>query len=126
MTNEALKLLSKDTSGLTTYEYLANHIESVDDDMPVVVESMIRADSTGQFSVSAARYLAAIGLERFRPHIDCLVEAAINKDREHRYIADLLPSIWGEDYESRADELALADNNFRRIYKRMTVPKSGI
>ncbi len=126
MTNEALKELAKDINGLTTYEYLANHIDTIDDDMPVVVDSMIRADGTGQFSVSAARYLAAIGLERFRPHIDRLVEAAIDKDREHRYIADLLPSIWGTEYEANAEELALTDNNFRRIYKRITVPKSGI
>lgn len=126
MTHEALKLLAKDDTGLATYEYLANHIDSIDDDMPTVVDSMLRADSTGQFSVSAARYLAAIGLERFRPHIDLLIEGAIDKDREHRYIADLLPSIWGADYEAKADELVLTDNNFRRIYKRLTAPKSGI
>lgn len=126
MTNEALKLLAKDDSGLATYQYLANNIDTIDDDMPTVVECMIRADNTGQFTVSAARYLAAIGLERFRPHINLLVEAAIDKDREHRYIADLLPSIWGPDYEMKVDELVLTDNNFRRIYKRLTAPKSGI
>lgn len=126
MNHEALKELAKDDTGLATYVYLANNIDSIDDDMPTVVDSMIHADSTGQFSVSAARYLAAISLERFRPYIDTLVEAAIDKDREHRYIADLLPSIWGEDYEAHADELILADNNFRRIYKRLTVPQSGI
>lgn len=45
---------------------------------------------------------------------------AIERDHERRYIADLLPAIWGADYGARAAELSATDNNFRRIYRRVT------
>ncbi len=34
-------------------------------------------------------------------------------------IWDILPALWGEDYASHVAELSAADNNFRRIYKRL-------
>lgn len=119
MDQDTLKHLSQDPDGLLTYEYIANHIGDCDNDMDTLVDNMITVDTTGQFIVSAARYLAIIDREKYAPAIDRLAAAAIDRDREHRYIADLLPALWGSDYASRADELSAADNNFRRIYKRL-------
>ncbi|MCM1336488.1 MAG: hypothetical protein NC187_05625 [Candidatus Amulumruptor caecigallinarius] len=119
MNEEDTKRLTKDTDGLLTYEYIANHIGEDDLDIEFLTDNMIKADQNGQFTVSAARYLAAIDATAFAPQISRLVAAAIDKDRERRYIGDLLPSLWGEDYLSHADELSHADDNFRRIYKRI-------
>lgn len=119
MDQDTLKRLSQDPDGLLTYEYIANHIGDCDKDMGTLVDNMITVDATGQFIVSAARYLAIIDRVKYAPAIDRLAASAIDRDREHRYIADLLPALWGADYASRADELSAADNNFRRIYKRL-------
>lgn len=119
MTEDDIKRLSKDADGLLTYEYIANHIGDDDLDISRLVDNMINVDHSGQFVVSAARYLAAIDAEGFRDPIDRLVKAAIDKDREHRYIPDLLPSLWGADYDARAGELIATDDNFRRIHKRV-------
>ena len=119
MNEDDKKILSKDSDGLLTYEYIANHINEIDDDMDFLVDNMIQVDTTGQFLVSAARYLFLIDGEKYREPITRLIAAAIEKDRERRYIGDLLPAIWGEYYADRAEELKLTDNNFRRIYKRM-------
>lgn len=124
MNEEDMKRLAKDSDGLLTYEYIANHIGEDDLDIDLLVDSMMRADQNGQFTVSAARYLAAIDPRGFAPQISRLVAAAIDKDRERRYIGDLLPSLWGEDYADHAAELSREDNNFRRIYKR--IHASGI
>ena len=114
------KNLAKDPDGLLTYEYIANHIGLCDDaDMQELVGNMIAVDTTGQFMVSAARYLAAIDPVKYQPNIERLVAAAIERDRERRYIGDLLTSLWGADYPERVAELSTTDNNFRRIYKRM-------
>lgn len=119
MNEDKLKELRQDTDGLLTYEYIANNIDGCFDDMDVLVDNMIRVDGNGQFLVSAARYLNAINPDKFRPAIDRLVAAAIDKDRERRYIGDLLQSLYGSDYAERAEELSRVDNNFRRIYKRL-------
>ena len=111
--------LAKDTNGLLTYEYIANHINSIDDMMPDLVENMIRVYKTGQFVVSTARYLHAIDPNKFSQSIDTLIKAAIEKDRNRAYLADLVASIWGKDYQERAAELNATDDNFRRIYKRL-------
>ncbi|MCF0219270.1 MAG: hypothetical protein HUK14_05765 [Muribaculaceae bacterium] len=123
---EEQKQLSKDPDGLVTYQYIANHIDDCDEDMPFLVDNMIKVDASGQFTVSAARYLATIDRNRFSRHIDILIAAAIDKDREHRYIAELLPSIWGADWEAHAPQLVLTDDNFRRIYKRVSAPQPGL
>lgn len=119
MTDEDKKILASDPDGLKCYEYLANHIDSCDEDMDIIIDNIARADLNGQFSASAARYLHAIDAEKYTSAISRLVEVAIERDREHRYLADLLQSLYGEDYESRACELNATDNNFRRIYKRL-------
>ena len=119
MIEELESKLAKDTNGLLTYEYIANHINSIDDMMPDLVENMIRVDKTGQFVVSTARYLHAIDPNKFSQSIDTLIKAAIEKDRNRAYLADLVASIWGKDYQERAAELNATDDNFRRIYKRL-------
>ncbi|MDE6488282.1 MAG: hypothetical protein K2L46_03295, partial [Paramuribaculum sp.] len=83
------------------------------------IENMIMVDASGQFTVSAARYLNAIDPEKYAAHIQNLISAAIDKDRERVYIGSLLTDIWGPDYASRADSLAASDRNFRRIYQRL-------
>lgn len=120
MDSEIKKKLGRDYTGLSTYEYLANHIDELkESEMDWLVENMLRADTTGQFDVSTARYFNAIDAARFSKAIDTLIKGAIEQDREHKYIGDLLSSIWGTDYASHVDELMAKDDNFRRIYKRM-------
>ncbi len=119
MTDEDRKRLATDENGLLTYEYIANNIDTCDADIDELVDNMIRVDLSGQFVVSAARYLAAVDATAFAAPIGRLVAAAIEKDREHKYLPDLLTGIYGDDYAARADELRQTDDNFRRIYKRL-------
>ena len=119
MEEDAKKKLSADPDGLLTYEYIANHIDSVEPELPWLVENMERVDLTGQFVISAARYLFAIGPTAFAPHIDKLIKAGIDKDREHRYLGDMLRQMYGPDYAERSEELSATGDNFRRIYKRL-------
>lgn len=119
MDQDLKKELSKDPDGLLTYEYIANNIDTCHEIIDELVDNMIMVDRNGQFLVSAARYLNAIDCDFYSSSISRLIAAAIEKDREHRYIGDLLQGIWGADYASRVEELKSADNNFRRIYKRL-------
>lgn len=119
MNEDLKKAVGKDPDGLLTYEYIANHIGEIDTVLDELIDNMIGADHNGQFLVSAAHYLHAIDAVKYRGAIDRLIAAAIDRDREHRYIGDLLPALWGEDYAARVDELNASDNNFRRIYKRL-------
>lgn len=120
ISEETRKSLAADPDGLLTYEYIANHIADLSAaDMEALAENMINVDRTGQFVVSAARYLSATDRELFAGPIATLIAAAIDKDRERRYLGDLLQAIYGPDYASRADELSASDDNFRRIYKRL-------
>lgn len=119
------KKLEADTDGLTTYEYIANHIETLGDDIEFLVGNMARVDLTGQFVISAARYLFAIDPEAFAAPIDQLVQLGIEKDREHRYLGALMEQFYGVDFRNRAEELSATDNNFRRIFKRL-YPQSAL
>lgn len=119
MTEEDKKRLSKDPDGLLTYEYIANHIGTCLEHMDFLIDNMATVDRTGQFTASAARYLSAIDRTLYSEHIGRLIALTIEKDREHRYLADLLQGIWGPDYQQSADELSKTDDNFRRIYKRL-------
>lgn len=121
-----LKSLSKDTDGMATYDYLANHVSDCLDNMDFITENLLRVDSTGQYLASSARFLTSVNREVFKPWIGRLIEGAINKDRERRYISSLLEAVWGNDYLEHADELIEKDDNFRRIYKRVYPQKSGI
>ena len=119
MEEEARKKLSADPDGLLTYEYIANHIDTVEPELPWLVENMEKVDLTGQFVISAARYLFAIDPAAFAPHIDRLIKSGIEKDREHRYLGDMLRQMYGPDYAERSEVLSTTDDNFRRIYKRL-------
>ncbi|MBR5332727.1 MAG: hypothetical protein IKV32_05490 [Muribaculaceae bacterium] len=114
----AKKRLEKDSDGLLTYEYIANNIDSCFEDMDWLVANMIAVDLSGQFVASAARYLYAIDAEVYKEFISRLIAAVIEKDREHRYLPDLIQGVWGDDYAQHVEELS-KDDNFRRIYKRL-------
>ena len=114
----AKKRLEKDSNGLLTYEYIANNIDSCMEDMDWLVANMIAVDLSGQFVASAARYLYAIDADGYKEFISQLIAAVIEKDREHRYLPDLIQGIWGDDYAQHVEELS-TDDNFRRIYKRL-------
>ncbi len=117
MNEELKKLLSDDSDGLMTYEYIANHIDEIDPVIDVLIDQMIAVDKNGQFLVSAARYLSAIDAAKYADGISRLIAAAIDKDREHKYIGDLL-TLW-PGYQTQIESLNASDNNFRRIYKRL-------
>lgn len=120
MNEDLKKSLSKDPNGLVTYEYIANHINELDEETArMLVDNITLVDTNGQFAVSTARYLNALDKERYAEYIDLLIKHAISSDREHKYIIDLLASIWGDDYEEHVRELNVKDDNFRRIYKRI-------
>ncbi|MBD5211474.1 MAG: hypothetical protein HDS77_09500 [Bacteroidales bacterium] len=119
MEEKIINELEKDVDGLATYEFIANNVEAIDDDLDCLTDNLIKVDGNGQFLVSAARFLAAVDKERFAAAIDRMVAAAIDKDRERAYIGCLLESLYGADYLERAEELRVSDNNFRRIYKRL-------
>ena len=119
MDNSTKNMLENDSNGLLTYEYIANNMGSIDEDMSVLVDNMILKDRTGQFVVSTARYLNAIDREKYAASIDLLVKAAIAKDRDHVYLGTLASSLWGPDYKEHAEQLSETDDNFRRIYKRL-------
>ncbi len=116
---EVLKNLENDTDGMATYDYIVNHVDSCSDIMPALIDNMLRVDMTGQFLASSARFLAAVDRATFEPWLAPLIEGAIDKDRERKYIGSLLEALWGSDYHDRADELKESDDNFRRIYKRV-------
>lgn len=120
MTDNDIKKLRLDPDGLLTYEYLANHIgECGPEEIDALIENMERVDLSGQFLASAARYLNAIDPDGYQPAIRTLVAGAIDKDREHRYLPDLMQGLYGNDYKSRLNELCASDDNFRRMYKRL-------
>lgn len=117
--NEIPKNLELDADGMATYEYIVNNVDDCIGEMPGLVENLKRTDVSGQFLCSTARFLAAVDRDRFADWIAPLVEGAIEKDRERKYIGSLLEAIWGKDYQDRADELRVSDDCFRRIYKRI-------
>lgn len=119
MTDDIRKILEGDADGMATYEYIVNNCDTCDDCMDGLTENLIRVDRSGQFLASSARFLTAVDRERFSKWLPVLIEGAIAKDRERRYIGALLEAIWGEGYESRIEELSKTDDNFRRIYKRI-------
>lgn len=117
--NEDWNALEQDPDGLKTYEYIVNRVEDVESELPTLCDIMKRADHTGQFLASTARFLAAVDHAKFGPYLSIFIEGALDRDKERRYIGSLLKAIWGEDYKERAEELKLSDDNFRRIYKRI-------
>ena len=111
--------LKADKNGLETYDYIVNNLDSCAGNMEFLTENLLKADTTGQYLTSTAIFLNKVGKERFGKWIDRLIEGAIAKDRERRYIGSLLEAIWGVDFKDRSSELNQIDDNFRRIYKRI-------
>lgn len=105
--------------GMAVYERIVDQAESRGAGLNELIEELKQVDTTGQFLASTARYLSAVDKEYFEPWLTSLIEAAIERDRERRYIGSLLEAIWGADYEQRVEDLRASDNNFRRIYRRM-------
>ena len=105
--------------GMAVYERIVDQAESRGAGLNELIEELKQVDTTGQFLASTARYLSAVDKEYFEPWLTSLIEAAIERDRERRYIGSLLEAIWGADYDQRVEDLRASDNNFRRIYRRM-------
>lgn len=119
MKKDDLKDLISEQDGLKTYEFLVNHLNGLDDSqLKDVISSLEKADRTGQYLASGVRYLNAIDSDKYAEHISHMTSMIIDRDREHKYISDLIQNLYGADYYDRVDELA-ADNNFRRMYKRL-------
>ncbi len=125
MTSENEEKETLEELGMALYERLVDCVEADASELPELVMRLRDVDISGQFLASSARYLCAIDKERFEPWIVPLVEGAIEKDRERRYISSLLEAIWGQDYADHVEELNATDNNFRRIYKRIH-PSDGL
>lgn len=115
----AIKHLLDDKDGMDTYDFLVNHIDNPDIDLPALTDNLLRVDTTGQFLASSARFLNSVDPKRFHSEVGRLTDGAINRDRERRYIGSLLEALWGPDYRDRAVALSQNDDNFRRIYKRI-------
>lgn len=108
-----------ENKGMEIYEYIVDNVETLPETPDDTVTKLKAADNSGQFLASTARFLAAVDRERYEKWLTPLIEAAIERDRERRYIGSLREAIWGEGYEEHVDELKQSDNNFRRIYRRI-------
>lgn len=105
--------------GMEIYEYIVNNVEDCRERLDSLIMEMKRADKSGQFLASTARFLAAVDREAFAEFLPQLIEGAIERDRERRYIGQLPEAIWGPNYKERAEELSATDDVFRRLYKRV-------
>lgn len=120
MTKEEIRALENDPDGLVTYEYLANHLtELKEEQLAELVENMARVDLSAQYLASGARYMHALDAARYARHVERMISLTIDRDREHRYLGELIMAIYGADYYNRVEELSAKDDNFRRMYKRL-------
>ena len=87
--------------------------------MDELVDNMILVDSTGQFVVSAAPLSLCRDGKHYSDVISASQPPAIEKTANAAICLTLITSIWGADYQSRAEELNATDDNFRRICKRI-------
>ena len=111
MNEDIKRLLGEDTDGLLTYEYIANHIDSIDDIIDELVDNMIAVDLNGQFTVSAARYLYAIDKDKYNDAISRLIGAAIIKDREDQ------DALYGLSDRGLCDVTAVGQQDPERLFK---------
>lgn len=117
--SENSKNVSSVDDGMTIYEEIVNNVDSNKGNLDQLICDLYRSDSNGQFLCSTARFLAAVDRAGYSEYLPRLIEGALEKDRERRYIGQLLKAIWGDDYADHADELKVSDDLFRRIYKRV-------
>ena len=108
-----------ENKGMELYEYIVDNVDALPESPDEIVAKLRAVDNSGQFFASPARFLAAVDRERYEKWLTPLIEGAIERDRERRYIGSLLEAIWGADYEDRLEHLRQTDNNFRRIYRRI-------
>lgn len=108
-----------EAEGMSIYEYIVDHCETCEPEMGDLICKLKQVDTSGQFLASTARYLTAVDREKFERWLAPLIEGAIEKDRDRKYIGALLEAIWGADYHEHVDELRASDDNFRRIYRRI-------
>jgi len=108
-----------ENKGMELYEYIVDNVDALPESPDEIVAKLRAVDNSGQFFASTARFLAAVDRERYEKWLTPLIEGAIERDRERRYIGSLLEAIWGADYEDRLEQLRQTDNNFRRIYRRI-------
>lgn len=108
-----------ENKGMELYEYIVDNVDALPESPDEIVAKLRAVDNSGQFFASTARFLAAVDRERYEKWLTPLIEGAIERDRERRYIGSLLEAIWGADYEDRLEHLRQTDNNFRRIYRRI-------
>lgn len=111
--------VADESRAMEIYEYIVNHVADCRNQLDNLIMDLKRADASGQFLASTARFLAAVDREQFDEFLPSLIEGAIDKDRERRYIGQLPEAIWGKDYAERIDELVATDDVFRRLYKRV-------
>lgn len=125
MLKEEIKKIEHEKDELKTYEFLANHLYDMDDeDLSRIVNVLDNADRSGQYLASGVRYMKAMDSERFGEHIRRMTSLIIDRDREHKYIGDLISFLYGAEYYDHVEELS-SDNNFRRMYKRL-FPGKGL
>ena len=117
--SEPNQTIPSEADGMAIYESIVNNVDDCHDKLDNLIMDLKKADPTGQFLASTARFLAAVAREQFDEFLPPLIEAAIERDRERRYIPQLLEAIWGKDYSDRREELRGTDDVFRRLYKRV-------
>ena len=120
MTEKEIKeLKDRDKDGLLIYESIANNAGQDDDCLPELCEALTQVDHSGQFTASAARFLHAVDADAYADLVRPLVAATIDLDRERKYIGDLFQSLYGPVDGLDVEAMSAADNNFRRMYKRL-------
>ncbi len=74
-------------AGMEVYQYIVDHCDTCCEEMDALILKLRQVDTSGQFLASTARYLAAVDRAKFEPWLGSLIEGAIDKDRERRYIS---------------------------------------
>lgn len=119
MTKDEIADMEKDSDGLKTYEFIVNHLEEISNEqLDELIDHLANIDHSGQYLASGVRYMNGVDKARFSPQIERMTSWIIDRDREHKYLGDLILALYGADYYDRVEELA-KDNNFRRMYKRL-------
>lgn len=119
MKQEDLKHLESDRDGLQTYEYLVNNIHDLsDEELTQIVDHLAQRDHSGQYLASGIRYMNGVDKFKFGKHIERMTAMTIDRDREHKFIGDLIIRLYGADYYDKAVEFK-DDDNFRRMFKRL-------
>ena len=120
MTEKEIKeLKDRDKDGLLIYECIANNAGQDDACLPELCEALAEVDHSGQFTASAARFLHAVDSTRYADLVRPLVSATIDLDRERKYLGDLFQCLYGPVEGLDVAAMSAADNNFRRMYKRL-------